>query len=327
MSKIMNRRKLSCLVLLIFVLVFTLHTLSCAPGTDYSKPAKHDYSASITCGWLKRTYSVHISSSYDQTKPTPLVIVLHGGGGAGQGMSKLTGFNAIADKENFIIVYPDGIEGHWNDGRGIQLYRTQMENIDDIGFISALIDRLSDKLNIDARRIYVTGISNGGMMSQRLGCELSQKIAAIAPVASSIPANKASVWAPSRPVSVLIINGMDDPLVPWFGGDIRLGKATLGTVLSVADTVKFWTSQDQCSTSPNMTQLSDKDIADGTTVWQESYESCQGGAEVVVYNIEGGGHTWPGGLQYLPEFVIGKTSREFNASEVIWQFFREHPMK
>ncbi|MCJ7655502.1 MAG: phospholipase [Dehalococcoidia bacterium] len=323
----MNTRKLSFLVFLILMLVSTLPSFSCIPGTNDSKPAKYDYSASIIHGGLERTFSVHVSSSYDQSIPTPLVIVLHGGGGTGQGMVKLTGFNAVADKENFVIVYPDGIEGHWNDGRGIQRYRTQIENIDDVGFISALIDRLSDKLNIDARRVYVTGISNGGMMSHRLGCELSQKIAAISPVAGNIQVSKASVWSPSRPLPVLIINGTDDPLVPGAGGDIHFGKTELGEVLSVADTVKFWASQDECSASPTITQLPDKDPSDGTTVRKEVYGGCQDGVEVVLYAIEGGGHTWPGGLQYLPESVIGKTSREFNAGEVIWQFFKEHPME
>lgn len=322
----MNTKGLSCLVFLILLLLSTLQSFSCTPGTDYLRPAKYDYSESIICGGLERTYSVHISSYYDQSKPTPLVIVLHGGVGAGQGMPKLTGFNAIADKENFVIVYPDGIEKHWNDGRGIQRYRTQIENVDDVGFISALIDHLSDELNIDARRVYITGISNGGMMSHRLGCELSQKIAAISPVASNIPVNKASVWSPSRPLPVLIINGTDDPLERWEGGEIRLGRNTYGVVLSVADTVKFWAGKDQCSSSPVITQLPDKDPADGTTVRKEIYGGCQDGAEVVLYAIEGGGHTWSGGLQYLPQSVIGKTSREFNATEVIWQFFKEHPM-
>jgi polyhydroxybutyrate depolymerase len=308
------------------MLVSTWQSCSCRSGIDYSSTAKHDYSASIIYGGLKRTYSVHISSSYDHSRPTPLVIVLHGGGGSGKGMVKLTGFNAVADKENFIVVYPDGFEKHWTDGRGVQ-WQSHVENTDDVGFISALIDRLSRELNIDAKKVYVTGISNGGMMSHRLGCELSQKIAAIAPVASNIPLNQASVWSPSRPMPVLIINGTEDPLERWEGGEISLGRNTYGTVLSVADTVKFWVEKNGCSSSPVITQLPDTDPADGTTVKKEVYGGCQDGAEVVLYAIEGGGHTWPGGLQYLPKFVIGRTSKELNASEVIWQFFKEHPME
>ena len=318
MGKTVNTKRLSYLVFLILVLVFALQGCNRIPATD------NDYSASIVSGGMERTYCVHIGSSHDQSRPTPLVIVLHGGGGTGKGMVKLTGFNALADKENFIVVYPDGFEKHWNDGRGVQ-WQSHVENTDDVGFISDLIDRLSVELNIDSGRIYVTGISNGGMMSHRLGCELSQRIAAISPVASNIPVNMVSVWSPSRPVPVLIINGTEDPLERWEGGEIRLGRNTYGVVLSVDDTVKFWVEKDQCSSSPVITQLPDKDPADGTTVRTEVYGGCQDSAEVVLYAIEGGGHTWPGGLQYLPQSVIGKTSREFNASETIWQFFKEHP--
>lgn len=341
----MNIKRLSCSALLLLALLFSVLNSNCIPSSDnvskpaddsnnltenasvYSTPAKYDYSSSIYSGGLKRTYNVHISSSYDETRPTPLVIVLHGGGGTGLGMTKLTNFNTIADRENFIIVYPDGFEKHWNDGRGLSQYSAQTQNVDDVGFISALIDHLSAELNIDAKRIYVTGISNGGMMSHRLGCELSQKIAAISPVASNIPVNMASVWAPPRPVPLLIINGTEDPLVPWAGGDIHFGKAKLGQALSVADTVKFWVTNNKCTSVPLVTQLPDKDTSDGTRVQREIYGGCENGAEVVLYAVEGGGHTWPGGLQYLPELVIGRTSRDFDASEVIWQFFKEHPMR
>ena len=332
----MNVRRLSRLPFLFLVLLFSLLNFNCISNRNHnlsqtttvdSMPANYDYSSSIFSGGLQRTYSVHISSSYDKTQPTPLLIVLHGGGGTGQGMTKLTDFNAIADRENFIVVYPDGFENHWNDGRGVQRYRAQLQNVDDVGFISSLIDHLSGELNIDAKMIYVTGISNGAMMSHRLGCELSQKIAAIAPVAGNMPIDMASICTPSRPVSVLIINGTEDPLVPWTGGDVHFGQIKLGQVLSVADTVKFWVMNDKCTSSPLVEQLPYKDPSDGTIVRKETYGGCEDGAEVVLYAVEGGGHTWPNGLQYLPESIIGRTSRDFDASEVIWQFFKEHPIK
>ena len=280
---------------------------------------------SIISAGLGRTYRIHIPGSYEKANPIPLLIVLHGGGGTGEGMVKLTqgGFNILSDKEGFIVVYPDGIEKHWNDGRENVSYRAYREKIDDVGFISSLIDHLAKEYNIDIRRVYVTGISNGAIMSFRLGCELSEKIAAIAPVAGSMPENLPTRCSPSRSISVLIISNTADPLVPWGGGEIRFGRQKFGKVLSVAESVKFWVNHNQCSLPPAISMEPDRDPKDGTRVRREAYNQCREGMEVVLYTIEGGGHTWPGGHQYLPEWIIGKTSRDINANEVIWGFFQK----
>ena len=239
----------------------------------------------------------------------------------------MTDFNSLADKEGFIIVYPEAYEHHWNDGRGDPGIRAQAENIDDVAFISALIDQLVQDLNIDKKMVYATGISNGAIMSNRLGCELSDKIAAIAPVAGNIPQKTASTWSPSRAVSVLIINGTEDPIVPYNGGEVSFLSFKTGKVISVADTVKFWVSKDGCPAAPEMEQLPDLTPDDSTSTIIERYTGCRDGTEVVLYKVIGGGHTWPGGLQYMPEKFIGKTSRDFSATETIWQFFKLHPMK
>jgi len=297
-----------------------------AGQTEGTGVLSRDFSGALVHDGLRRSYIVHIGASCDLSHPAPLVIVLHGGGGNGAGMVKLTGFNAVSDREGFIVVYPDGIDRHWNDGRGVEWYRAHTQDIDDVGFISALIDELSRKLNIDAKRVYATGISNGGMMSYRLGCELSDRIAAIAAVAASLAVNKVKEWSPTRPIPVMIIAGTADPLVPWNGGDIRYGERIYGTVLSVPETVEFWVEKNGCTARPVVRRLPDSDPADGTVVRREAYSGCKDGAEVVLYAVEGGGHTWAGGLQYLPERIIGKTSREFSASEVIWQFFKQHSL-
>ncbi len=326
----MDKKRLICSTVLALALLAGMVNSGCLRSLRHAvqTPVESttDFSSSIFSGGLQRTYLVHVSSIYDETKPTPQVIVLHGGGGSGQGMNALTQFNTVADRENFIVVYPDGFENHWNDGRGVQRYSAQAQNVDDVGFISALIDHLADQFNIDAERVYVTGISNGAMMSHRLGCQLSEKIAAIAPVAGNLPVNMEPICSPSRPVSVLLINGTDDPLVPWAGGEVHLGPLKLGQVLSVADTVKFWVTKDGCTAAPVEAPLPDTDPHDGTTVTTETYGGCQDDVEVVLYAVLSGGHTWPDGLQYSSEAVIGRTSRDFNASEVIWQFFKSHPM-
>jgi polyhydroxybutyrate depolymerase len=281
---------------------------------------------SIIFAGLERTYHIHIPASYDKANPIPLLLVLHGGGGTGERMVKLTqgGFNKLSDKESFIVVYPDGIEKNWNDGRENVKYRAHREKIDDVGFVSGLIDHLAKQYNVDMKRVYATGISNGAMMSFRLGCELSEKIAAIAPVAGSMPENMPSQCSPSRPISVLMISNTDDRLVPWEGGDIRFGRKTFGRALSVQETVEYWVNHNQCSSSPSISMEADRDPKDGTRMRKELYNQCRESSEVVLYAIEGGGHTWPGGDQYLPRWIIGKTNRDIDAKEVIWDFFKRH---
>jgi polyhydroxybutyrate depolymerase len=301
------------------------HTSYAVPPAASTPPAS-GYSGSLLAGGLQRTYLVHLPSGYDKNRLWPLVIVLHGGGGQGKNVDALTGFNSESDREGFIAVYPDAVGRNWNDGRGDPNIKSQATDIDDVSFISALINRLEGDLSINNKMIFVTGISNGAMMSHRLGCELSAKIAAIAPVAGNIPEKMKPAWSPSHPLSVLIINGTDDPLVPWNGGDVTFLTLKRGRVISVGDTVKFWLANNGCAAVPETYQLPDTDTTDGTTTTVESYKSCRGKAEVVLYTVKGGGHIWPGGLQYMNESLIGKTSRDFNATATIWQFFKQHPM-
>ena len=284
-----------------------------------------DYEGSIIVDGLKRTYVLHIPSSYNKSKPTSLVMVLHGGGGTGRGMIKLTGFDELADKEGFIVVYPDAIGKHWNDGRNLTIYYSQRENIDDVKFLSALINHLAANYNIDMRRIYVTGISNGALMAYRLACELTNKIAAIAAVSCSMSVNIYRSCHPFSPISVLIIEGTDDPLVPWNGGEIHFGRLELGEVVSIEDTLRYWINFNNCTLEAPRTYLPDVNPYDGTRVWVEKYINRMNGVEVVLYGIEGGGHTWPGGYQYLPTWIIGRTCRDIDAKVVIWSFFKNHP--
>jgi polyhydroxybutyrate depolymerase len=232
--------------------------------------------------------------------------------------------NGLANEAGFIVVYPDGVEKHWNDGRDIQTWRASAEDIDDVGFIAVLIEHLSDSYAIDPSRTYALGISNGGMMSYRLACELPETFAAVAAVVASMSEELAASCAPSQSISVLVMNGERDHLVPGEGGTIRFGRREFGEVISTADTMAFWAAKNDCSPMPTITWEKDSDPQDGTRVRSEVYGQCRNGTGVVLYAIEGGGHTWPGGLQYLPERVIGKTSRDISANETIWRFFEEH---
>jgi polyhydroxybutyrate depolymerase len=278
---------------------------------------KHD-------GW-ERTYQIHVPASHDALQPMPLVFALHGGGGTGENMLKLIEeFNELADRAGFIVVYPDGIEKHWNDGRALPNRRAYSEDIDDVGFLQALVVHISHDYAVDPDRIYAMGISNGGQMSYRLACKAPETFTAIAAVVASMSQELFASCAPAQPVSVMVLNGTADPLVPWSGGTIRIGRQEFGQAVSAVDTVNFWVEANQCSAPPTYTELPDTDPADGTRVHMENYEGCASGSEVEFFTVQEGGHTWPGGLQYLPEWMVGKTSRDIDANQIIWQFFLEH---
>jgi polyhydroxybutyrate depolymerase len=315
-----NIKKQAASVKLLAGFIFTMIPVSCL----------HAQRNSLIHDNLKRTYNLYIPTSCTKSGLYPLVIVLHGGGGNGKGMVRLTqgGFNYLADTDGFIVVYPDGIDKGWNDGRKDGEFNdgAHRENVDDVGFISALIDKLVCDHNADPSRIYVTGISNGAMMSFRLACELTRKIAAVAPVAGSIPATMEPDCSPSGHLSVLIINGTDDPLVPYGGGEVggKYQRIHRGKVLSVDESVKFWVDHDHCSAIPAVTKAPDRDPYDRTRTTISRYANNTDGTEVVLYSIMGGGHTWPGGWQYLPSWLVGKTCHDFDADEVIWEFFEKH---
>ena len=312
----MNRLKIA------FFLVIIVHLVSGCARQQVPGDSPTDTVHSLTVDGLERTYILHVPPNYDKETPVPLVLALHGGGGSAEKMANLTGFNDVSDKEGFIVVYPEGIENHWNDGRVLQNYRAHKDNIDDVTFMSVLIDHIKQEYTIDESRIYATGISNGAMMSCRLACELSDKIAAIAMVAGAMPEDLCVHCNPLNPVSVLVINGTEDPLVLWEGGEIKFGRQTLGRTLSVRDTVQFWVTHNNCE-QPVITWLPDS-TDDGTTVRREVYGNGLEGTEVTLYAIEGGGHTWPGGPQYASERIISRTCYDINGTEVIWQFFTGH---
>ncbi|OGF50273.1 MAG: hypothetical protein A2044_05455 [Candidatus Firestonebacteria bacterium GWA2_43_8] len=289
--------------------------------------AKNDDTGSIIHGNLTRTFRVHNPKSKDIEKKFPLVIVLHGGGGTGLDMVKLTKgkFNELADKDGFIAVYPDGFRKTWNDGRPNAEEMKIQKTEDDVSFMSLLIDYFIKEYNVDGKRVYVTGISNGSTMASRLACELSEKITAVACVSGSIPKGVTWLSAPKKGISVIMLNGKSDTAVPWNGGNgVLLGK-TLGERLSVQSAADFWINNNKCPLNTSIsTAEPDLDPNDGTTVKKTVYGGGRDGSEVALYEINNGGHTWPGGVQYMPERFVGKTSRDINACEVIWEFFKKH---
>jgi polyhydroxybutyrate depolymerase len=279
----------------------------------------------LTHDGVKRPYLLHVPSGFD--KELPLVFCLHGGGGTAEGMPRLTRgrFDALADKEGFLVCYPDGIEKSWNDGRATKEGR-HTSHADDVGFIASLIDAIARDHKVDRRRVYATGMSNGGFMSYRLGVDLAEAITAVAPVCANLSEELEPRARAARPLPLLAVNGTKDPLVPFEGGDVHVGPIKRGRCLSTARSIEIWCARNHAAPEAEVTRLADRDASDETHVRREVHKPLEGGAPVELLVVEGGGHTWPGGQPYLTERIVGKTSHQADACDLIWEFFKRHSL-
>jgi polyhydroxybutyrate depolymerase len=276
---------------------------------------QRDYTESMQAGGLTRTYYVHLPLSYDGQQAVPLVLAFHGSGATGKDLAQQSHLNEISDDGGFILVYPDGYQKQWADGRGTT--PPEQAGVDDVGFVSALIDKLSGEFDIEKSRVYVTGLSNGGIFAQRLACELANKITAIASVSGTMAENISAGCQPARPIPVLLFMGTNDPSVPFNGGEV---DGNQGIDLSAAETIQQWTMHNGCSSNPLVTQAPSA-INDGTDVFRTQYSSCKNNADVILYTIEGGVHTWPDGAESAQ---MAELHNNLDASHVIWDFFQQY---
>ena len=311
---------------LVSLLLFLLSATGCARNinADSVIPSGIELKT-IVIGGAERRYYLHLPPAYKSSARLPLVLVLHGGGkGDGLAPEKYLGFTHLADQEGFVVVYPNGVDAHWNDGRGVTYRGASDIGVDDVRFISKLIDHLVEAYKVDSKRVYLTGISNGGMMTLRLGCEISSKIAAIAPVVASIPKNIIGTCKPDAPLPVLLINGTDDPLVPYNGGYVHFFRKEMGEVVSTEETVSFWVRRNRCNTTPDVKDMPDRDPGDHSKVTVTTYTNPGNECEVVLYTINGGGHTLPGSGMPDRPWILGRKNNDFNGAMVIWDFFKRH---
>ena len=267
-------------------------------------------SGTLVSAGLKREYLLHVPPGYDRTRPTPLVISLHGASLWPALQMKISQWNRVADAKGFIVVYPSasGFPKIWHVDRvpGLQ---------DDVRFIADLIDDLKSRYNIDAARIYANGMSNGGGMAYVLSCTLSDRIAAIGMVAAA----QSLAWdwcTDTRPVPMIEFHGTADPVIPYAGGPSPVGPAA--TFPSVPGWAANWARRNGCRGAPRESVVA----ADVTLSLQDD---CTNGATVALYTIKGGGHAWPGGTA-MPEWIVGPTSQEVDASTLMWRFFMAHPL-
>jgi polyhydroxybutyrate depolymerase len=274
---------------------------------------------SLVSGGRERTYRLYVPARLAQ--PAPLLVVLHGGGGGGAGMETLTGqgFNRRADEAGALVVYPDGVDHGWNDGRHDLRNRATRAAIDDVGFLRDLVAALGRRYRVDPARIGVTGISNGGMMTLRLACDAADLFTGFVAVAASLGEDVAPSCQPATTRPVALIDGTDDPIVPFAGGDVRLLGTQRGRVIGADATFAAFSRRAGCSgddRSPPLDRIAD----DGTALVLRRATGCPPGVAVVLYQVDGGGHAWPGGLRYAREWLIGRVSRELDATEEAWRF-------
>jgi polyhydroxybutyrate depolymerase len=269
---------------------------------------------SLTSGGHARTFLLYAPQD---ASPLPLVIALHGRLGDGAGEEKLSHFSRVAEREHFVLALPDGYSRSWNDSRDVT--PASKEKYDDVAYLSDLIDALVKENLVDPTRVYVTGMSNGGFMAETFACNAGDRVAAIAMVGALLPDTLTSCH-PAHPMPTMIIIGDHDPLVPYAGGEMGKGGER-GNVKSADDTAKFWADANGCTTRKD-DSLPDTDPDDDTHTLLTQFLSCRDASEVSLLRVIGGGHTWPGGYQYLGKWLIGRTSHDFDASERIWAFFK-----
>lgn len=299
--------------------MITVQTLLLVAALSVNPIGPGDHTRTLMMGEQMRTYLVHVPKNCDLKQPAPVVLALHGAAMNGSMMVWFSGLNKTSDKEGFIVVYPSGTGLGpfltWNAGG---LFKGMGSQSDDVAFISKLLDELDTMANVDTKRVYACGISNGAMMCYRLAAELSDRIAAIAPVAGTVAVEESN---PERPVPVIHFHGTKDNLVPFDMTKVK--PSPFARFKSVDDSIQTWVKLNGCDENP-MTETISKD-GDEMKVTRTTYGAGKDDAEVVLVVIENGGHTWPG--QKPPVGFIGKSALSFSANDLMWEFFKKHPMK
>ncbi len=288
-------------------------------GSNPESPRPGTSARSLVSAGLQRCYLLHLPPEYDAGQSLPLIISLPGFTSNPKGQEYLTRWNEVADNEGLLIIYPQGTSSplRWNSSTAFT-----DSDVDDVQFIADLIDEVSTIVAVDPLRIYVDGMSNGGSMANRVACELAGKVAAVG-VVTGPPVEPPGGCNPERPISLIAFYGTEDPLVAYEGGIVR--ESFISKLIhrssppvsfpSVESYIEAWADRDGCSQMPEL--IPAQGDASGMR-----YTDCKNSTEIVFYTIEGGGHAWPGGR---PTFV-GKTSRDIHASQVMWEFFKAHPL-
>lgn len=289
--------------LLLAVLALSLTTGAASAGLSTGTFA-HD--------GIDRGYRLYVPDGLSRfAGPRPLVLVLHGGGGSSREVHYATRgrFDALAEAEGFLVLYPDAMRRVWDTGSG-EISRGLRPRRDDAGFLKALIDDVARAYPVDRARIFATGVSRGGMEAYALACRNPGLLRAIAPVAMTLPAAEAQACAQGAPLGFLLTHGTADPFVPYAGGAINLGRQDRDTVLSAEATMAVFARRNGCGGAVS------RRIGE---VMERSLTGCA--AATGFFSVEGGGHGWPGGRKALPGGRAGPVNTDISSPDEIWAFF------
>jgi polyhydroxybutyrate depolymerase len=279
----------------------------------------------IKVGQTTRQYTAQLP----ELKLVPLVIVLHGNTQTGADMITRTAWPTVARRENFAVVFPDGLNHSWADLRpdSMRAGRVAPHGTDDVAFIVKLVEKLVADGSADPKRVYVTGISNGGAMTMTLVCKRADLFAAAASVIMNLTEQSASACRPARPVPILMMNGTSDPLIPYNGGR-GTSRFAVDGFWSADKTLAFWRKNNGCDAKAIATDLADTDTADRSTVTRID-SNCPVGRDVVLYRVNDGGHRMPGSpdarFPRLANTFLGPQNRDIDGAETIWAFFKKFP--
>lgn len=289
----------------------------------YHTFAQSDIYDTIRVDGRLREYVIHFPPSCDSIKKVPILLALYGGGSSFENMMKFYRLNGLADKNYFAVIYPKTINGSWSIPGFPPRVKDYDSTIDDVHFISVLLDSIIQIYNVDSTKIFAAGFSRGGEFALYLADKLSSRITAIASVCASLPKTVLKGFSFKHPVSVLLINGTADPIIKYeggFGKYLRKRKCVAGLdIASTDDLISKIITMDSCGTKPQAADMPNKNKKDGCTAVKYKYWCSN--SMVTFIMVINGGHTWPGGKQYLPKFMVGKVCKDFKAQNEIFDFF------
>lgn len=296
-------------------------------GLRHSLPPMPTLTGQIEHGTMQhggrtRTWIAYVPAKRAPSRP--LVIALHSSMGTAQQVRESFGydFDVLADQQGFVVAYPNGYDGHWNEAKVKGPFAAKQENIDDVGFLHAMVDDVVKRYNVDRSHVYITGVSNGGSMVLRLALETPDFARAYAVVVASVPTSENLAVSPrNQAVSILLMNGTEDPFNPWRGGDVVLHGVwgNRGPVLSTQESIDYFRTRAGLEGPPEVTGFPDRDSSDGSTV-ERSLWTGHDKPGVVLYTIKGGGHDVPHPATYGRR-LLGNSNRDIHAANEIWAFF------